>query len=109
MEHAPAVDNEGIGILARLDPEGKILLEFLVQTILDVSRSHELSVLSEERRVVDREEHAHRRFVDGDRRESFRILDVGNRVADLETVNADNSADVTALDAVHIGLSEAVT
>ena len=68
MEHAPAVDNEGIGILARLDPEGKILLEFLVQTILDVSRSHELSVLSEERRVIDGKEHRHGRLVDGNRR-----------------------------------------
>ena len=71
-------------------------------------RSHEFSVLAEERGIVDGEEHAHRRLVDGDRRKGLRILAVGDRVADLEAVNAHNSADVTALYAIHIGLSESV-
>ena len=36
------------------------------------------------------------------------MLAVRDRVADLEAVDADNGADVTALHAVHIGLSQPV-
>ena len=108
MQDAAAVNHEGIGIQARLDTEGEILLKLLLQAFLDVAGGHELAVLAEERRVVDHEEHGHRGLVHGDRRERFRILDVGDGVADLEPVNAHQGADVAALDLVYIGLAQAL-
>ena len=69
---------------------------------------HKLTILSEERGIIDGEEHAHRRLINGDRRKSLRILAVRDRVPDLEAVNAHDGADVTALDSVHIGLSQTV-
>ena len=108
MEDAAAVDHEGIGIQARLDAEGEVLFQFLLQAFLDVAGGHELAVLAEERGVVDHEEHRHGRLVDGDRGEGFRILDVGDGVADLESLDAHERTDVTALDLVDIGLAQAL-
>ena len=65
-------------------------------------------VLAEEGGIVDREEHAHRRLVDGDRLERLGILEVRDGVADLEAVDAHHGADVAALDFVDIGLAEAL-
>ena len=62
---------------------------------------HEFAFPAEERGIVDREHHAHRRFIDGDGRKGFGILKVGDGIADLETVDAHHSADVAALDFVH--------
>ncbi len=73
-----------------------------------MSGSHKLAILAEERGIVYGEEHAHRRFVDRDRREGLRILAVGDRVADLEAVDADHRTDVTALHSIHIGLSKTI-
>ena len=70
--------------------------------------SDELALTSEERRVVDAEEHAHRRLIDLDRRKRLRIFPVSNGIADLETFDADNGADVPALNRIHLGLSKAV-
>ena len=108
VQDAAAVDHEGIGIQARLDAEGEVLFQFLLEALLDVAGGHELAVLAEERGVVDHEQHRHRGLVDGDRGEGLRVLDVGDGVADLEPFDAHQGADVAALDLVDIGLAEAL-
>ena len=68
---------------------------------------NEFTVFSEERGIVDHEEHRHRRLVHRNRRKGFRILDVGNGITDFKTVNAHDGTDVSALDLVHVGLAQA--
>ena len=57
----------------------------------------ELTLLAEEGGVVDGEEHRHRRLVDGDRRQRFRILHITDRVANLKFLQADDGTDVTTV------------
>ena len=64
------------------------------------------AVLAEERRIVDREKHRHRRFVDGDRGQRFRILVVADRIADFESVDADQGADFTAGHCIDLFLAQ---
>ena len=58
---------------------------------------HVLAVAAEERGIVDGKQHAHRRLVHGDGRQSLRILEIGHRIAYLEVLQADYSADIPAL------------
>ena len=65
-----------------------------------MARSDILSLFPEERRVVDSEEHRHRRFVDGNRRQRFRILYITDSVTYLKLIQSDDSTDVTTVDTV---------
>ena len=58
--------------------------------------------------IVDGEEHAHRGLVHGDRLQRLRLLEVRDRVADLEAVDAHHGTDVAALDLVDVGLAQAL-
>ena len=67
MEHAASGYNPTVGVPVRHgNAQGEVLLQFFFQPFVDVAASAELAFFAEERRVVDGEEHAHRRFVDGD-------------------------------------------
>ena len=55
---------------------------------------HKLAIFPEERRIVDRKQHRHRRFVDSDRRQRFRIIGISNRLTDFETFHTDNRTDI---------------
>ena len=67
---------------------------------------HKLTVFSEERRVIDGKEHRHCRLVDSNCRQRFRLVCIGNRFTDLEAFYADNSADITGLDGIHLCTSQ---
>ena len=108
MEDAAAIDDEGVGVGAGLDAEGEVLLELAVEAVLDVTRGHVFAVLAEEWRIVDGEEHRHRGLVHRDRRKGFRILGIGDGVADLEAFDADHGADVAAAYFFDLALAEAV-
>ena len=69
--------------------------------------SAELSFLSEERRVVDGEEHAHRRLVHSDWWQWFRVLEVGNGITDFKLLQTDYSTDVTRVNMVGLLVSHA--
>ena len=56
--------------------------------------SNELAFLTEERRVVDSEQHAHGRLVNGDRRQCFRIFVIANRISDFKSFDTYQCADV---------------
>ena len=98
MEHTAPADNPLVhGAFYRADTQGKILLQFLVQTVADMARCAELSLLAEERRVVDGEEHAHSRLVHRNRRQRLRIVEVGYGITDFKLLQTDYGADVTGI------------
>ena len=108
MKDTSAVHNKGIGVETRFDFKSQILLKLLVQALLYVPGSHELPVFTEERGVIDREEHAHRGLVDGDRRQGLGSVQVGDSVTDLEAVDSNHRANVSATDLLDIGLAKTV-
>ena len=59
---------------------------------------HELTLFTEEGRVVDHEEHRHGRLVDGNRRHGLWILQVADGVANLKLLQSDDGTDITAID-----------
>ena len=67
VQHAPSEYDETVGVGSRFDAQGEVFLQLAVEALLDMAGGDVFAVLAEERRVVDREEHRHRRFVDGDR------------------------------------------
>ena len=107
MQHSSSIYYKGIGIRTRFHSERKILLEFLLQTLLQMAGSDKLALTAEERRVVDAEKHAHSRLVHCNRRQRFRVLEVGYGISDFESVYAHDSADVPALHAFNLGLAQA--
>ena len=88
--------------------QGEVLLQLAVEPLLDVARGDVFAVLAEEGRVVDREEHRHRGFVDGDGGQRFGILVVADRVADFEAVDAHDGADLAAGNLLDLLLAEAL-
>ena len=99
VQHATTGDHPFISrVLERLHTQGKVLLQFLLQTVIDMTRGHELTLFTEERRVVDHEEHRHGRFVDGNRRHGLRILQVTDGVANLKLLQSNDGTDITAID-----------
>ena len=98
MQHAASRDNPLIGgTLERLYMEGKVLLQLLLQSVIDVARSHILAFLAEERRVVDGEEHRHGWLVNGNRRQWLGVLDVTDGIANLKLLQSDDSTNIAAL------------
>ena len=98
MQYATSIDAPRGLFRTFLDTQGKIFLQLFIETILDMSAGDELTVLSEERTVVDTESHGHRRFVNSNRFECLGVLGIANSVADLKTVNTDHRAYIAVLD-----------
>ena len=69
--------------------------------------SHVFTVPAEEWRVVDGELHTHGWFVDSDRGQCFRILEVGDGITDLESLDPDKCADFSTLYLVNFLFSHA--
>ena len=94
VQHATAVHDELVGGIALRHAHGQVLFQFLFQAFADVAAGYIFTVLAEERRIVDRKEHRHRRFVDGDGRQRFRSFEIGEGVPDLEIVDSRNGANI---------------
>src|SRR5690606_27938176 len=94
MEYPTAEHHEFIGTVRGLHPQGKVLFQFPFQAFLDMPGGHELPVLSKEGAVIDREEHAHGRFIDGYGPQLFWIVVIGNGIPDLKSLHAHNGTDV---------------
>ena len=65
-----------------------------------MTRGHELTLLAEKRRIIDGEEHRHRRLINSDRLQGLRILQVAEGIANLKFFQSDDSTDVTAVDTI---------
>ena len=68
----------------------------------------EFAFLAEERRVVDGEDHAHRRLVNGDGRHGFRVFDIRDGIADFEAFQTNDGADFTGVDFFHFCFFKAI-
>ena len=88
--------------------QGKVLFKFLLQTVVDVTRSDKLTFLAEERRVVDAEEHRHGRLVDGDRWQGLGILNIADGVTNLELLQTDDSTDVATVHLIDTRMTHTV-
>ena len=108
VQHAAPVHDKTIGRSARHHAQRQVLFELAVETFLNVARRHVFSLLAEERRVVDRKQHAHRRFVDCDRFQRLRIFEIADRIADLEPFDADQRANLAAFDPLDFGFAQSV-
>ena len=72
-----------------------------------MARGHELTVLTEEWRVVDSEYHRHCGLINRDGLQCFWCLDVANSVANLEAVDADERAYIARFHFVGFNVSHA--
>ena len=108
MEHATARDNPLAVLLALAHAECQVLVQLLHQAVMDVAGSDELTLLAEEGRVVDGEEHTHGRLVDGDGRQCLRVLVVADGVADFKSFDAHQRADVARRDLLHLHAAHAL-
>ena len=68
--------------------------QLAIEPVLDLPRGHELAVPARERGCVDAEDHRHRGLVDRERRDGRRLLGVGNRLADVDVLDAGEADDV---------------
>ena len=87
VQQAAAGDEELVAaFLARPHAQGNIRFQLLHQTLAQLPAGDVRSRLADERRIVDAEEHVKRRFIHVDRRQGDRVIEVGNRVADVHVV-----------------------
>ena len=101
MQYATSRHNPLVGgVLKLFDVQSQVFLQLFLQTVVDVARGHELTLLAEEWRVVDLEEHRHRGLVDSNRWQRFWILDITEGVAYLKLLQSDDGTDVTTVYAV---------
>ena len=96
------------GVFVRFHPQCQVLLQLLVQSVVDMAGSAELSFFSEEGRVVNGEEHAHGRLVDGNGRQRLGVLVVADGVAYLETLQSYHGADVSSVHVIGLHVSHAL-
>src|SRR3712207_3005367 len=95
MEHASTRDYPLIGVAIKLlYAQCEVLLELLLQAVAYVTAGTELAFLTEEGRVVDSEKHAHRRLIHGYGRQWLGVFEVGNGVANLESLQSYYRTDV---------------
>ena len=75
--------------------QSKVLIQFLHQTVVNVTRSHKLTITAEERRIINGEQHTHSRFVNSDRWQCFRVFKVADRITDFKAFDTYQRTDVT--------------
>ena len=66
VQYSTAKHQEFIGTIRLLNAKCQVFLQFLVQTLLDVTGSNKLTILAKKRTIVDSEKHTHGRLIDGD-------------------------------------------
>ena len=107
MEDASTINQKTISLGGIHHAECQILFHFLHQPIAQVARSDEFSVLTEERRIVNRKQHVHRWFINGNAWQCFRLLRIGQGIANVEVFDTDNGTKVTRMHFTHFFLSHA--
>ena len=109
MQQAAAGDEELVAlVLARRHAQGDVRFQLLHQPIAQLPAGDVGAFLAAERRIVDAEDHVERRLVDLDRRQGDRVVDVGDGVADVDLLEADDGADVAGADFVGLDAAQAV-
>src|SRR5690606_1526462 len=75
--------------------ERQVLFGLFHQTVTQVTGGHKLAFSTEERGVVDREEHVHRRLIDADSHQCLRVVCVREGVADLKIIDTSHCANIS--------------
>ena len=101
VQHASARDHPLAVFLALAHAQRQVLVELLHQPVLNVARGDVLALAAEEGRVVYCEQHAHGRLVYGDGGQRLRVVVVAHGVANLESLDAHQRADVAGRDFGH--------
>ena len=94
MQFAASAHFERVGALGIGHAQRDVRFELAHQAFANLARGEELALAADERRVVDHEEHRDGRFVDGDRGDAVGMLRIGDRVADVEALDARDADDV---------------
>ena len=94
LQLAAADDLHLLRRVGRLDADRHVAEQLLVEPILQLARRDVLAFAAGHRRRVDAEDHRHRRLVDRDRRNRDLVLDVGDRLADRDVLDAGQADDV---------------
>ena len=95
VQHTTTRNNPAVGVSALFHTKCQVLLEFFLQTFVDVTRCTELTFLTKERRIVNGKKHRHRRFVNGNSGKRFWIFKVRDGVANLKLFQTNHGANVT--------------
>ena len=86
---------KGIRAFGVADLQCRIRLCFFIDAISQVTRCDELSFFTRERRVINGKDHRHCRFVDGNRRQSFRIGSRRDSFTDLNVFQARHQDNIS--------------
>ena len=97
LQFSAAEHLEGVGRSGLLHLERDVGQQFLVETVTQVAGGNVLAFPARERRVIDRERHGDRGFIDLDYRKRCWDLGTGDGFADGDALDAGNGEDVTGL------------
>ena len=98
MQDASSADFETVAEF--LDAQSDVAFGLLEQTLPDVTAADEFSLFSEERRIVHAEDHGDGGFVDGDRGHGLGRERIRDRVADVDSLDSDDGAEIAAVDMI---------
>ena len=105
MQHTATEYRPGRVIHTRFYAQSQVLLQLFHQPVMDMTTCHILTVLAEERTIVNREHHRHRRFVNSNRSQRFRILYITYCVANLEAFYSDKCADIATRNSIGLHMT----
>src|SRR5262249_27227438 len=109
VQEAAARDEEFVPFrLARDHAQGDVRFQLFHEAIAQLTARDVGSFLAAEGGIVDAKQHVERRFVDLGGRQGHGIVDVRDRVADVDLVQPDDGADVAGQNLVGLGAAEAV-
>ena len=94
MQLAAARDAEHVGVGGHVDAQRDVALELAHEALADLAAGDELAFLAGERRGVHLEVHDERGLVDRDRRQRVGLVDLVDRVADVDVLDARDGDDV---------------
>ncbi|SBT08688.1 hypothetical protein ACCAA_600035 [Candidatus Accumulibacter aalborgensis] len=90
-----------VGVCRFFDAQRHVGQQLLAQSLADLPAGDELAFSTGVGRVVDHESHVQRRLVDLQHRQRFGSLDIGDRAADRQVVDAGDQHDVAGQCFVH--------
>src|SRR5712691_8691991 len=103
MQLAAPANDEGVGIRGEFDAQRDVALGLALQPLAQLAAGDEFALAPGERRGVDQEIHRQRRLVHLERGERLRMLQVAERHADADFLDAVDEHDVPGLGFVHGG------
>ena len=95
MKDAPAKYLETVGRIHLLHLKGQVFLCLFEKPLADVAGGDKGSLLACEWRIIDGKEHAHGGFIHTDGRHALRIFKIGNGIANVEILGAEDGANLT--------------